>query len=124
MLMPDNTQGQGIAFLICLAFGAAAGLVYEAGYIVRFTGRFKIIISIIVDLLFCAAAVLLFLAAVRLSSLGAVRLYSVLGFLAGFILERLTLGYLVAKATQWVYNLLLKIYTALKKVRVFKNILK
>jgi len=124
MIMPDSTRGQGIAFLICLAFGAAAGAVYEAGYIIRFTGKFKAAVSIIADLLFFAVAALLFAAAARASACGAVRLYTVLGFALGFIIERLTLGILVAKAVKWVYTLLSKIYRALRKVKVFKKLLK
>ena len=122
--MPVNTQGQGIAFLICLAFGALAGSVYEAGYILRFCGKFKLIVSVAVDLAFFAAAGLLFITAVRTADFGAVRFYSVAAFAAGFCVERLIFGNLVAKLTKWVYNGMVKAYGALKKVKAFRWILK
>jgi hypothetical protein len=124
MLMPSNSQGQGIAFLICLAFGAAIGAVYEVGYIARFCGKFRLVVSVAVDLLFFAAATLLVLLGIRLADDGSIRLYSVSAFALGFCAERFTLGFLVAKCTNWVYNTLVRIYRALKKAKVFRRLLK
>ncbi|GHU99588.1 hypothetical protein FACS1894211_05250 [Clostridia bacterium] len=122
--MPINTKGQGIAFLICLAFGAGIGVVYEAGYILRFCGKFRLAVSFAVDLVFFAAAALLLIGGIRLADDGDVRLYSIFAFAAGFCVERLTLGFLVAKCTNWVYNCLIKVYRALRKVKVFRRLLK
>ncbi|MDR1093706.1 MAG: spore cortex biosynthesis protein YabQ [Clostridiales bacterium] len=122
--MPVNTNGQGSAFLICLAFGVAIGTVYEIGYIARFCGKFRLIVSVVADLLFFAAATLLVITGIRLADDGSIRAYSLLAFALGFCAERLTLGFLVAKCTNWVYNTLIKIYRALKKVKVFSKLLK
>jgi hypothetical protein len=122
--MPVNTNGQGLSFLICLAVGFAAGTVYEVGYIVRFCGKFRLIVSIAADLSFFAAATLLMIAGIRAADDGAIRLYSLSAFAAGFCAERLTLGILVAKCTDWVYNILVRIYRALKKLKLFSKLLK
>ncbi len=119
-----DAQGQGRIFLIMSLCGVAIGLLYSFFYILRFCFRFKRATEIIFDLLFSASAILLLLGFIHRFCGGEMRLYIFLGAITGFLLCYLSYFKILAKCAQLVYNMLIKLYRALKKTKVFSKLLK
>ena len=139
-----TTIGQGWIFLGCLLAGFVIGLVYEAGYILRFcfAALFKeskpktvktpkkrkhfnfdnlpsFIFTIVIDIIFFGVCLVLVLTAAKITADGQIFWFSVAAFVSGFIFERISLGIIVAKSSKLIYNTLAKAMASLKKLKFF-----
>ena len=122
-----TTIGQGWIFSGCLLAGLVIGLVYEAGYILRFcfAALFKeskpsrFIFTIVIDIIFFGICLVLVLTAAKITADGQIFWFSVIAFVIGFILERISLGIIVAKSAKLIYNTLAKAMEGLKKLKFF-----
>lgn len=94
-------------FFILLSFGILIGLVYELFNITNKI-RKNLIIQVIFDLIWTIFSTILFIILVNKINMGQVRLFLFIGYLLGFIIERITLGKLFAKGFTLVYTKLIK----------------
>ena len=159
--MPYSTTGQEWIFLGCLAAGLLMGLVYEAGFILRFcfNALFKeskalppsensaskkivpdntankgqprknkflnaenlpsVIFSFATDILFFAAYFVIILFSAKITGSGQIFWFSAAAYILGFIFERITIGIIVAKFINMIYNTLAKVFGSLKKLKIF-----
>jgi len=145
-----TTVGQGRIFTGCLLAGFLMGLVYEAGYILRFcfaalfkeskkestaggaAGKktFRLFnaekisagaFSFVIDIIFFGVCFILILFSSKTLADGQIFWFSVLAYVTGFIIERIILGIIVAKFINLIYNTLAKGLERLKKVKFFKS---
>ena len=133
-----STAGQQWIFLGCLLTGLIMGLVYEAGFILRFclTALFKeskpsappsneklnktknakfnkflnaehlpsVVFAFIIDIVFFGACFILILVSAKITADGQIFWFSASAYVLGFILERISLGIIVAKFVNLIYN--------------------
>lgn len=104
------------SFCIMLFLGLLLGLIYG---ILNITNSIKeqLIFRIISDLLFSISYTLIFIIAINKVNLGQIRLYLIVGYIIGFVIERITLGKLFAKGYKNVYNLLIKGFNKFKQTK-------
>ena len=112
-----STLTQLNVFLFMLYCGLLSGVLYEIMYFIRKLLHFKVF-EIICDVAFVVVGALLFVFAINYSNFGQIRLFLFLSFGLGFGLERISIGFLVAKFLEFIYNkFVLKIFNALKGLR-------
>lgn len=112
-----STLTQLNVFLFMVYFGLLSGVFYEVIYFLRKTLHFKVF-EILGDIVFVSSSALLFVFAINYSNFGQLRLFLFVGFVLGFVLERISIGFLVAKFLEFIYNkVVLKIFNALKGLR-------
>lgn len=104
-------------FLLMLFCGCLVGVVYEIGYFVRKLIPIKIT-TILIDAIFVFLSFMVFIFAISYCNFGEFRLFLLIAFLLGFCLERVSIGFLVAKILEFIYNCFVKkIIFRLKKLR-------
>lgn len=106
--MLAGTLSQVSELVFALAVGVAVGLLYELFAALRRLFHGNMIVTVVADILFCAAAFLLYASANYLALDLRIKWYVLLGNAAGFLLERNSLGRLLAKFFEIVYNFILK----------------
>ena len=110
-------------FFIVFGIGFIIGIIY--GFLNIFSNIKKLyVIQIIVDIIFSIIYFISFLILVNILNWGQVRLFLVVGYLLGFILERITLGKIFAKCYKRVYNNIVKICKKLVRSKIGKIIFK
>ena len=145
-----TTIGQEWIFLGCLLTGLIMGLAYEAGFILRFcfAALFKeskkeapapakprkkrrvfnaenlpsLIFAFAVDIIFFGVCLILVLASAKITADGQIFWFSAAAYILGFILERISLGIIVAKFIHMIYNALVKALEGLKKIKFFSRL--
>ena len=118
-----TTIGQGRMFTGCLLAGLLIGLAYEAGYILRFcfAAPFKEskagarAFSFVIDIIFFGICFIIALYSSKILADGRIFWFSVLAYIASFIIERIILGIIVAKFINLIYNTLAKGLKRLKR---------
>ena len=110
-------------FAIMFAFGAVIGVIYGILNIPNFIKQ-RIWTQIIADLIFSTVAFITFLLLINFINLGEIRAFLVIGYIFGFIIERITLGKLFAKGYKNVYNYIVKILQHIKKSKFGRFITK
>ena len=104
-------------FFIMLGIGILIGIFYG---IINIINRIKYIypIQIISDIIFSLVAVITLLILCNILNMGQIRLFLVIGYITGFIIERITLGKIFAKSYKYVYNKIVKIFIKSKFGRI------
>ena len=92
---------------IILFFGFIMGILYE---IINLPNSIKkvLIIQIIIDIIACSILTAAFVLIVNVLNQGEMRLFLLIGYLLGFIIERITLRKLFAKFFKYVYTFIVK----------------
>lgn len=110
-------------FCIMLGIGVILGIIYG---ILNIPNKIKTIraIQIISDILFSAIAIISFIIFINLINMGEIRFFLCLGYILGFIIERITLGKLFAKGYKYVYNKIVKFFKFIANSKVGKVIFK
>lgn len=114
----------GFIFLWLVLAGIVFGLLYEAGLFIRRIFNFNTIITIVTDFVVFCIMGLEFFYAIYFANNGIVTWYEVLGFFVGFLLERLSVGKMLANILNLVYNVVRKLISLLKKIKLFKKLLR
>lgn len=97
--------------------GLALGVVYEICFFIRKLFPFKIF-TIIFDILFVFISFIVVLFAINFCAYGELRLYLFLGVFFGFFVERVSIGFLVAKSLNFIYNnFIVKLINKLKQFK-------
>ena len=117
-----ETLKQSFVFLGGLYFGLIIGIVYEIlNYIFKFSQ--KKIFVFLKDIIFSILFTFLFIFCLQKVNYGEFRIFILLSYFVGFLLERLSLGYLVDFLINKLYNLLKLIGNKLLKNKFIKRCL-
>ena len=117
-----ETLKQSYVFLGGLYFGLIIGIVYEIlNYIFKFSK--KKFFLFFKDILFSILFTSLFIFCLLKVNYGEFRLFVLLSYFVGFILERLSLGYLVDFLINKLYNFLKLVGSKLLKNKFIKRCL-
>ncbi len=110
-------------FLIMLVIGVILGMLYG---ILNIVFKFKKItyLQIIVDTAFTLVFFTTLIIAVNIINLGQYRTFLLVGYILGFILERISLGKLFAKFYKFVYTYIVSLFSKLAKTNIGRFILK
>ena len=92
-------------FLIILLVGLVIGAIYGLLNLPMIIKKHRIL-QIISDLLFSLIAYFTFLILINIINMGEFRLFLLIGYILGFVIERITIGKLFAKGFKKVYNML------------------
>ncbi len=107
--MLNETLNQPTLLVIFLLLGLVGGLIFDLGNFVKFLFLNKKIPCVILDFLETSACLgLLFLVNLKFN-FGSIRFFPLVCFLFSFVVERFTLGKLIAKIYLSCYNLLKKL---------------
>ena len=117
-----ETLKQSYLFLGAIYFGLILGIVYEI-LIFFFKNKNKFF-SIAKDLIFSLLATFLFITCLKLVNYGEFRFFILIAFIVGFIIERLTIGFIVSKTIEFTCKFLKLVYNKLMKNKFLKRCLK
>jgi hypothetical protein len=109
-----ETLRQSVITLGMLYFGILGGVLFELKDIVQMPFKTNKFLKIIIDALSCFLLSLVFLFAVNFTNYGEIRLYIIFSFLLGFLLERISIGILVAKGAKFLYNRFIMLLSKIK----------
>lgn len=112
-----STAGQFYLFLWSLSFGCIIGIFYEVCVFFRRLFKFRLYINIIFDLIFAGLTTGLFLLYFTYVCNFQIRFFIFLGIIPGFFSERISIGKLIAKICDMLYNT----YSKIKKQYIEKN---
>lgn len=103
-------------FIYCLAWGTAAGALYDVFRFLRKAGLNSIVALVVEDVLYmCLCAVWLFLIASALN-FGEIRAYMSAAFFCGAVVYRFTIGVLSGKMFDRIISAATKVFRAIKRV--------
>lgn len=101
--------------LIFLVLGIIGGAIFDIGNYVKFLCSFKKMPFIVIDIIETSLCLLLIFFANLKYNYGQIRLFPALTFMISFIIERLTIGKMLAKIYITCYNWFTKIKKRFKK---------
>lgn len=97
--------------------GVVVGVFYEVCFFLRKIFVLNIF-TIILDILFSLFSFILVLLSINYCAFGEIRLYLFLGLVLGFFIERLSIGFLVAKTLNFIYTcVIVKLINKLKQLK-------
>ncbi len=96
-------------FLLCCTFGIISGVVFELFYAIRALSNFTYILTFVLDLVAVLFSAFMFVFCVYTYNSGIIRLYLILAFLLGIFVTKISLGNLVAKFVNSIYNYIIKL---------------
>lgn len=109
-----ETLQQAYIFFGMLYFGIIAGLIYELKTTVNAPFKNNKAVTVILDIVFCLFLGVIFLIAVNFTNYGEIRLFIIISFAIGYILERISLGSVVAKLLNILYTITSKVIKKIK----------
>ena len=112
------------AFVALVVAGIFAGISYEMGKVARFVFKNNTVVTVLVDFVVACFAGFLFVGASFLFCDFILSGFSFIAFFTGLFLERSTLGFLLAKKIQSVYNWLTNLKNKFAQTRMGKRIFK
>ncbi len=102
--MLNLTQFQPYILVFLLFIGILIGLFYEVLNLIFHLFKRNIIIRALLDTIFVFTAFIVFFASNLYCNFGEFRLYTIFVYIAGFILTRVSLGFLLANFYNLVYT--------------------
>jgi len=108
MLFVASTQFY--IFLFMLFIGIAAGIFFECLAFINIITKQNKWVKHTTEFIFVIAFFVLYLGAINFCAYGQLRVFTVATTLLGFLIERLSIGYLVQKLCQAVYKQINKWY--------------
>ena len=110
----DNLS-YNMCFCTMLYLGILIGVLYEITVFISKIVKSNIVFRQIFDGIVVFVAGLVFIVAINMLGNGQFRLFFVIGYLLGFWLERTSIGFLVAKICEFVYNKGIKVLKAIRR---------
>ena len=104
-----ETLSQPLVFLVVFAIGFGSGFVFDLRNYIHFLCNKNKVVSVVLDVVATVVCCLVFLFAILNFNFGEMRLYLILAFILGLLLQRFSLGYIIAKFFVWWYNVLKKV---------------
>ena len=108
-----ETLKHGVIFLSMLYFGILGGILYEWKVLIvkllqkKWTQRIS-------DILFCVVLAVLFFLSAQFTNYGEIRAFLLFSFFLGFLLERISIGFWLAKLTKFLYNKLVLLFERIR----------
>lgn len=118
-----ETLKQSYIFLGVVYFGILAGILKDIISFIQTLFNNKKLINFILDLIFSIGAIFLLITCLNVVNYGEFRFYLLISFIIGYVLERISIGFLVDFILKKLYNLTIKIVNKLSKTKFFKRIL-
>ncbi|PKK95843.1 MAG: hypothetical protein CVV59_01570 [Tenericutes bacterium HGW-Tenericutes-4] len=115
-----ETLKHSVIFLSMLYFGLLGGVLYEWKTLITKPINIKWA-QIVADIVFCILLFFVFFYAVQFTNYGEIRAFIVISFFLGFYLERITIGFWLAKLSKILYNKFVKV---IKRIKIPKLLLK
>ena len=105
------------------AFGVLLGIIYGILNICNFIKQ-RLITQILADIIFSLLAIITFIVLINKINMGEIRLFLIIGYILGFLIERITLGKLFAKVYKNVYNYIVKWFKKLNNSKIGRFLFK
>lgn len=99
-----ETLSQPIIFIIALFIGMGSGLIIDLRHYVYFLCNNNKIVGVVLDLIATLLCCFIFFCLVLNFNFGEMRLYLIISFVCGLLIERFSLGLIVAKLSRLCYN--------------------
>lgn len=115
-----ETLNQPLIFLIIFCVGFVSGLIFDASKYLTFLFNKNKVFEKIFDAISVALCSAVFFACLLELNYGEFRFYILLGYVLGVLIERITLGLIVAKICSLCYNAFKKLMTKLSN-KIFKK---
>lgn len=115
-----ETLNQPLIFLIIFCAGFVSGLVFDASKYLTFLFNNNKIFQKIFDVVAVALCGFVFFVCLLYLNFGEFRFYILLGFVLGILIERFSLGLIVAKICHVCYNAFRNLMTKLSS-KIFKR---
>lgn len=116
-----ETLFQANIFLSIMYFGIICGLVYEITHLFKFK---KYILCVLQDLFFMLIFSVIYIICVHILCFGEFRFYTIFAFIVGFLIERKSIGKIVALFLNMIYNICVKFLTKLKQTKLYRALSK
>ena len=113
MLFVSNSNN--LAFFTLLYWGVIVGLLYEISVFVCKITKNNLILRNCLDIIITLLGGFLFIISINYVNYGYFRFYLLTTFIAGFTLERISIGFLVAKFCDFVYNKTIKLTRQIRR---------
>ena len=104
-----NNSILGYSFLFMLYVGICMGILYDMFWYIRKIYNTKFV-TIILDIIFALVYTATFVFGLQYCNYGQFRVFLLLTNIFGFVLQKITMGDLVAKFIKFIYNLIIKIF--------------
>lgn len=111
------TESNNFAFFMMLYVGIVIGLLYEISIFVCKITKNNLVLRNVFDILITIIGSFLFVFAINYANFGYFRVYLLAVFVLGFVLERVSIGFLVAKVCDFVYNKIIKLIRQIRRER-------
>ena len=111
------TESNNFAFFMMLYVGIVVGLLYEISVFFCKITKNNIVLRNVFDILITIIGSFLFVFAINYANFGYFRVYLLAVFVLGFVLERVSIGFLVAKVCDFVYNKTIKLIRQIRRER-------
>ena len=108
MLFSSSILGYSCLFMIYI--GLCLGVIYDVSTYIRKILNNNVIATLIFDVIFGLIATLAFVFGLQYCNYGQFRVFLLLGYVFGFVLQKITMGDLVAKFVKFIYNLVIKLF--------------
>jgi len=108
---------------IMFAFGILLGVIYGILNICNFIKQ-HLFTQIFADIFFSLMAIITFLILINKINMGEIRLFLIIGYILGFIIERITLGKIFAKGYKNVYNYIVKAFKKFNNSKIGRFLFK
>ena len=108
-------DSNNFAFITMLYCGIIVGLLYEISVFACKIVKNNLIFRNVVDIIITILGSFLFIFAINNTHFGYFRVYLLASFIVGFVLERVSIGFLVAKICEFVYNKTIKIFRQIRR---------
>ena len=113
-----NSLDHNMCFFAMIYLGLIVGIVYEITcFICKIAKNNKVVRSFF-DVIVVFLAFVLFFLAINTLGNGYFRLFFVVGYALGIYLEKISLGFLVAKICLFVYNNSIKVLTIIRRKKI------
>lgn len=112
-----ETQNQFIVFLIIVLIGFICGFIFDANKYINFLCNKNKIVQIILDFLSVLMCAFVFFISCLHLNFGEFRFYILLGFIVGVLIQRTTLGIVIAKICKLCYDKLKVVINKLFKTK-------
>ncbi len=99
----------GYSFLFMLYVGICVGVIYDTLLYIRKIYNTKLV-TIFTDIIFASVLTIVFVLGLQFCNYGQFRVFLLLTYIFGFVLQKITMGDLVAKFIKFIYNLIIKIF--------------
>lgn len=119
-----ETLLQGYMFLCLLYFGILCGIILSIKKLIDKALKKNKAVIFITDIIFMLITSAVFILAKTKYCYGEFRLFEIISFALGIYLQQISINNLVEKILNMSYNLIVKIFHKLKKIKLFNKILR